>query len=207
MKICSWCLRMAAMLLALGLAVMPAAAETVLADYQDTYEYSYTWRVTDGWAPGWADVRMEAEVLYDQSTGEWHLARTDIRAVRGFCTSSKTIEEIPMSAYLITGGENPRLELKCDTVLEYEYGPFSRYQDLKQEYTFQLDEPGDVLAPGVPAKGTMDLRTYLSLALGFLMWPPVVLLIAYLLWRRFKKRLDAIQPMETPGSDREVKQE
>ena len=65
MKIRSWCLRMAAMLLALGLAVMPAAAETVLADYQDTYEYSYTWRVTDGWAPGWADVRMEAEVLYD----------------------------------------------------------------------------------------------------------------------------------------------
>ena len=182
MKIRSWCLRMAAMLLALGLAVMPAAAETVLVDYQDTYEYSYTWRVTDGWAPGWADVRMEAEVIYDQSTGEWHLARTDIRAVRGFCTSSKAIEEIPMSAYLITGGENPRLELRCDTVLEYEYGPFSRYQDLKQEYTFQLDEPGDVLAP-------------------------VVLLIAYLLWRRFKKRLDAVQPMETPGSDREVKQE
>lgn len=51
MKIRSWCLRMAAMLLALGLAVMPAAAETVLVDYQDTYEYSYTWRVTDGWAP------------------------------------------------------------------------------------------------------------------------------------------------------------
>ena len=50
MKIRSWCLRMAAMLLALGLAVMPAAAETVLVDYQDTYEYSYTWRVTDGWA-------------------------------------------------------------------------------------------------------------------------------------------------------------
>lgn len=74
MKIRSWCLRMAAMLLALGLAVMPAAAETVLVDYQDTYEYSYTWRVTDGWAPGWADVRMEAEVIYDQSTGEWHLA-------------------------------------------------------------------------------------------------------------------------------------
>lgn len=49
MKIRSWCLRMAAMLLALGLAVMPAAAETVLVDYQDTYEYSYTWRVTDGW--------------------------------------------------------------------------------------------------------------------------------------------------------------
>ena len=48
MKIRSWCLRMAAMLLALGLAVMPAAAETVLVDYQDTYEYSYTWRVTDG---------------------------------------------------------------------------------------------------------------------------------------------------------------
>ena len=153
------------------------------------------------------DIAALAEVIYDQSTGEWHLARTDIRAVRGFCTSSKAIEEIPMSAYLITGGENPRLELKCDTVLEYEYGPFSRYQDLKQEYTFQLDEPGDVLAPGVPAEGTMDLRTYLSLALGFLMWPPVVLLIAYLLWRRFKKRLDAIQPMETPGSDREVKQE
>ena len=105
-----------------------------------------------------------------------------------------------MSAYLITGGENPRLELKCDTVLEYEYGPFSRYQDLKQEYTFQLDEPGDVLAPGVPAEGKMDLRSYLSLALGFLMWPPVVLLIAYLLWRRFKKRPDAVQPMETPES-------
>ena len=64
-----------------------------------TSEYSYTWRVTDGWAPGWADVRMEAEVRYDQSTGEWHLARTDIRAVRGFCTSSKTIEEIPTVSY------------------------------------------------------------------------------------------------------------
>ena len=66
-----------------------------------------------------------------------------------------------MSAYLITGGENPRLELKCDTVLEYEYGPFSRYQDLKQEYTFQLDEPGDVLAPGVsePGSGLPDVAS------------------------------------------------
>lgn len=37
----------AALLLALGLAVMPAAAEIVLADTQDPYEYSYTWRVID----------------------------------------------------------------------------------------------------------------------------------------------------------------
>ena len=64
-----------------------------------------------------------------------------------------------------------------------------------------------MLAPGVPAAGRMDLRTYLSRALGCLRWPPVFLIITYLLWRRFKKRLDAVQPMETPGPDREVKQE
>lgn len=29
-----------------------------------------------------------------------------------------------MSAYLITGGENPRLELKCDTVLDMNMARF-----------------------------------------------------------------------------------
>lgn len=43
---------------------------------------------------------------------------------------------------------------------------FPGYQDLKSGVYLPADEPGDVLAPGVPAEGTMDLRTYLSLALG-----------------------------------------
>ena len=106
-----------------------------------------------------------------------------------------------MSAYLVTGGENPnpRLMLKCDTTLEYQYGPFSSVENLEQQYTFRLDEPGDVLAPGVPPMGELDLRSYLSLALGFLMQPLVLLGIAFLLWRKFRKRADAVQPLEPPA--------
>lgn len=189
----------AALLLALGLAVMPAAAEIVLADTQDPYEYSYTWRVIDEGGIGWADVRMEAEVLHDQSTGEWYLACTDARAIRGFCISDKASEELPMSAYLVAGGENPRLTLKCDTTLEYQYGPFSSVENLEQRYTFQLDEPGDVLAPGVPPMREVDLRFCLSLALGFLIHPMVLLGIAFLLWRKFRKRVEAVQPLESPA--------
>ena len=191
----------AVLILSLALTTVSALADVVDSDTKDPYEYSYTWRVTDEGGIGWADVRMKAEVLYDQNTGDWYLVRTDARAVRGFCVSDKASEELPMSAYLVTGGENPnpRLTLKCDTTLEYQYGPFPSVENLEQQYTFRLDEPGDVLAPGVPPMGELDLRSYLSLALGFLMQPLVLLGIAFLLWQKFRKWADAVQPLEPPA--------
>ena len=199
MKLRRLWIRMAALLMALGISAVPALAETVPADSQETYAYSYTWRVTDDRGPGWADLCLEAEVLHDRDTGQWQLLDTSLRPVRGFCLSRGANRELPMSAYLVTGGENPRLKLKCDTSLEYQYGPFSGTQELKQEYTFLLDEPGEVLAPGVPGEGEMDFRCWLSLALGVLMRLALLFLV-WLIWRRYKKRLDSVQPMETPES-------
>ena len=201
--------RLAAGLLALGLAVMPVMAESgrnaeIPGPGSSQSRYRYIWRVEDENGIGWADVYIEASVTTDLGSGEIvAVTPGECGIYRSFLADEELVSPEILEA--VADPEAGTLRVKGEGMVQFQYlgGLYTSGIGFRQEYTFRLDDPPYVFQEGIAGINGWDMAIFLSVASGVLRW---VLRIAVILWvwsfmfgGGKKAKQDGIPPLEPPA--------